>query len=249
MGPQLAGNIVAYRNGHGAFRSRRDILNVARLGEKSFEQSAGFLRIKDADHPLDNSAVHPESYPIVEKMAADLGCNVRDLMRDTALRGGIDLKRYITDTAGLPTLEDILKELARPGRDPRDKFEVFQFDPSVHEISDLRTGMVLPGIVTNVTNFGAFVDVGVHQDGLVHISHLADTFVSNPAEVVTVQQKVKVTVMDVDVSRKRISLSMKSDPFGEKPAPKKKKNQGGSKGQRKSSMEDKLNELRNKFGS
>ncbi|MCA6073279.1 Tex family protein [Fulvivirga sedimenti] len=247
LGPQLATNMVKYRNENGAFKSRTEILKVARMGEKSFEQAAGFLRIKSSKNPLDNSAVHPESYHIVEKMAADLGCAVTDLMQDEQLRKKIDLKKYITDEVGLPTLQDILLELSRPGRDPREKFESFSFDESVHEVEDLKKGMVLPGIVTNVTNFGAFVDIGVHQDGLVHISHLSDKFVSNPAEVVSVQQQVSVTVLEVDINRKRISLSMKSEPFGEKKQkPQKKAKREESRGG--GDMHDKLNALRNKFG-
>jgi uncharacterized protein len=247
LGPQLAGNIVDYRNENGAFNSRSDLLKVKRMGEKSFEQAAGFLRIKASANPLDNSAVHPESYHIVEKMASDVKATVPELMKDDSLRKKINLNSYVTDEAGLPTLEDIITELARPGRDPRDQFEVFQFDDSVHEIDDLKTGMKLPGIVTNVTNFGAFVDIGVHQDGLVHISHLSDKFVSNPAEIVSVQQQVNVTVLDVDVARKRISLSLKSDPFAERSEtrtkkPSRKRNKGGE------SMENKLNALKNKFG-
>ncbi len=249
LGPQLAANMVSYRNEHGAFSSRAEILKVARMGEKSFEQAAGFLRIKSSENPLDNSAVHPESYHIVQEMAKDLGCEVSDLMQDETLRKKIDLKKYISEEVGLPTLEDILQELMRPGRDPREEFESFNFDDSVHEMEDLRTGMVLPGIVTNVTNFGAFVDIGVHQDGLVHISHLSDKFVSNPADIVNVQQPVTVTVLEVDIARKRISLSMKSEPFGEKKSAgkavkssKKKESRAGG------DMHDKLNALRNKFG-
>jgi uncharacterized protein len=183
---------------------------VPRLGPKAFEQAAGFLRIPDSRHPLDGSAVHPESYPIVDAMAADLGCTVKDLMQDTGLRGRIDIKRYVNEKVGIPTLTDILAELAKPGRDPRDQFEVFAFAGHVTTLDDLRPGMQLPGIVTNVTRFGAFVDVGVHQDGLVHVSELADRFVKDPADVVKVQQKVMVTVMEVDAARKRISLSMRS---------------------------------------
>ncbi len=214
LGPQLAKGIVEYRNQHGAFKDRIALRKVPRLGDKAFEQCAGFLRIRDSANPLDWSAVHPESYPIVEQFAKDLGCTVIDLMIRAELRKKLDLKRYVTDRVGLPTLTDILIELEKPGRDPREKFEVFSFEEGIHEIKDLKVGMVLPGIVTNVTNFGAFVDVGVHQDGLVHISHLSDRFIKDPKEVITVQQKVRVTVMEVDVPRKRIALSLKGDPFG-----------------------------------
>lgn len=213
LGPQLAENIVKYRNENGPFKTRKDLLKVPRMGEKAFEQSAGFLRISNGKHPLDKSAVHPESYPIVEKMAADLNCSIEDLMNNKELRNKIVLSKYVTDTVGLPTLTDILNELDKPGRDPRKSFETFEFDKSVHDITDLRVGMKLPGIVTNVTNFGAFVDIGIHQDGLVHISQISDTFVDDPNEIVKVHQKVTVTVIDVDVARRRISLSMKKDPF------------------------------------
>ena len=251
LGPQLAKNIVEYRNKNGAFKSREDLQNVPRLGGKAFEQCAGFLRIRNSENPLDGSAVHPESYTIVNRFAKDLGCGIKDLMTSKELRQKLDLKKYITDKVGLPTLNDILTELEKPGRDPREKFEVFSFDENVHKIEDLKVGMILPGIVTNVTAFGAFVDVGVHQDGLVHISHLADKFVKEPAEVVSVQQKVKVTIVEVDVPRKRIALSMKSNPFGATPQKENKKenkttnrreqdSQGGT-------MEEKLAALKNKF--
>jgi protein Tex len=213
--PSLARNIVEFRNQNGPFRTRESLMKVSRLGEKVFEQAAGFLRIHAAENPLDGSAVHPESYSIVQKMAADLGCSVKDLMTGGELRKQLDLQKYVTDKVGLPTLNDILVELEKPGRDPRKEFEFFSFTDGVNSINDLKIGMSLPGIVTNVTAFGAFVDVGVHQDGLVHISHLADKFVKDPKEVVTVQQKVKVTVVEVDVPRKRIGLSMKSDPFAD----------------------------------
>ncbi|BBO72734.1 RNA-binding transcriptional accessory protein [Desulfosarcina widdelii] len=216
LGPQLAKNIVAYRDENGAFSGRDALKKVKRLGPKAFEQCAGFLRIKDGDNPLDASAVHPESYAVVNAMAKDLDCSVSDLMADGALRKKIDLARYVSDAIGLPTLTDILEELAKPGRDPREPFEHFSFDENVSTIQDLQPGMRLPGIVTNVTNFGAFVDVGVHQDGLVHISQLCDRFVKTPSDVVSVQQKVTVTVMEVDLARNRISLSMRSDP-GKKP--------------------------------
>lgn len=212
LNASIAANIVAYRDEHGAFRSRRELKNVPRLGEKAFEQCAGFLRIRGGEHPLDASAVHPERYALVEKMAADLGCDVPALLADGRLRARIDLRKYVSDDVGLPTLQDILKELEKPGRDPREKFEAFAFKEGVHEISDLKEGMRLPGIVTNVTAFGAFVDVGVHQDGLVHVSQLADDFVKDPADVVKVGQKVSVTVMEVDIPRRRIGLSMKTNP-------------------------------------
>ncbi len=210
LGPQLAANIVAYRNAHGAFDNRRELLKVPRLGPRAFEQSAGFLRINGGGNPLDASAVHPERYPLVAVMARDLECDVADLLSDETLRKRIRIEGYVSEDVGLPTLRDIMEELAKPGRDPRPRFEAFAFEEDVHEMADLTAGMRLPGIVTNVTNFGAFVDVGVHQDGLVHISQLADRFVKNPADVVRVGQKVLVTVLDVDTDRRRISLSMKS---------------------------------------
>lgn len=209
LGPQLARNIVEYRNENGSFKSRKELLKVPRMGEKAYEQAAGFMRIADAKHPLDKSAVHPESYPIVEKMAADLNTTIELLMSDKELRKQVSLQKYVTEKFGLPTLTDIMNELDKPGRDPRKSFEVFKFDESVHEIKDLRIGMRLPGIVTNVTNFGAFVDIGVHQDGLVHISQLSDTFIDDPNKVVKVQQQVTVTVTEIDVQRKRIALTMK----------------------------------------
>ncbi len=212
LGPQLTANIVAYRNENGPFESRAQLKKVPRLGPKAFEQAVGFLRVTGAKNPLDASAVHPESYGIVDAMAATLGCTVKDLMTDAALRGRIELDRYVSDKVGMPTLRDIMSELAKPGRDPRQQFEVFRFEESVSKLDDLKPGMRLPGIVTNVTAFGAFVDVGVHQDGLVHISQIADRFVKDPNEVVKVHQKVMVTVVEVDTPRKRISLSMKSDP-------------------------------------
>ncbi len=211
IGPALAQNIVEYRNQNGEFKSRKQLLEVPRMGEKVFEQAAGFLRIRQALHPLDKSAVHPESYHIVEQMANDLKCSIEALMTDKELRKKIQLPQYVTEKIGLPTLKDILAELEKPGRDPRKSFEAFSFDESVHEINDLREGMRLPGIVTNVTNFGAFVDVGVHQDGLVHISQLADSFVDDPNKIVKVGQTVWVSVTEVDVKRKRIALSMKGE--------------------------------------
>ena len=209
LGPQLAQNIINYRNENGPFQSRQQLKNVHRLGAKAFEQAAGFLRIRDAVNPLDSSAVHPESYHVVDAMAADAGCSVADLMRDKSLRTKISLQNYVTETVGLPTLNDIMQELAKPGRDPRRQFEIFSFAEGVNKIEDLKAGMDLPGIVTNVTRFGAFVDIGVHQDGLVHISNLSRRFVKDPADVVKVHQKVKVKVLDIDLAKKRISLSMK----------------------------------------
>ncbi len=214
LGPQLAQNIVAYRNEHGPFPSRTALKKVPRLGPKAFEQAAGFLRIRNgqnAKNPLDASAVHPESYPIVQHMARDLACSVHDLLGDETLRQQIQLTNYVTDHVGLPTLHDILAELAKPGRDPREQFEVVQFAEGIAAIADVQPGMKLPGVVTNGTAFGAFVDIGVHQDGLVHISQLADRFVKDPNEIVKVQQKVMMTVLDVDLPSQRISLSMKGN--------------------------------------
>jgi len=210
LGPQLAHNIVAHRDTEGPFTSRAQLKKVSRLGRKAFEQAAGFLRIRDGGHPLDASAVHPESYGIVDAMAADLGCGVRDLIEQPALRQQIEPERYVSDSTGLPTLRDIVEELAKPGRDPRAELEVFAFAEGVNKLEDLSPGMVLPGIVTNITGFGAFVDVGVHQDGLVHISQLADRYVRDPTEVVKVHQRVEVRVLGVDLERKRISLSMRA---------------------------------------
>lgn len=212
LGPALAANIVSFRNDHGPFRSRKELLKVPRLGPKAFEQCAGFLRLREGDHPLDASAVHPERYELVDLMARDVGCGVKDLLVDSALRARLHLEKYTSDTVGLPTLKDILEELAKPGRDPRQRFEVFSFQEGVEKMEDLKPGMKLPGIVTNVTAFGAFVDIGVHQDGLVHVSQLADRFVKDPAEVVKVAQKVRVTVTEVDLERKRIALSMRANP-------------------------------------
>ncbi|UKK73083.1 RNA-binding transcriptional accessory protein [Segatella bryantii] len=209
LGPALAQNIVNYRKENGAFTSRAQLKKVPRLGPSAYEQCAGFLRIPGAKNPLDNSAVHPESYKVVEQMAKDCGCKVIDLMKNADLRKKIDIRRYVTDSVGMPTLQDIMKELEKPGLDPRDKIEVFEFDKNVHTPEDLIPGMELPGIVTNITNFGAFVDVGVHQDGLVHISQLADKYISDPAEVVKLHQHVRVKVLEVDLRRHRISLTMK----------------------------------------
>jgi uncharacterized protein len=212
LGPKLAQAIVEYRDQNGPFPERKALTKVPRLGPRAFEQAAGFLRIREATNPLDASAVHPESYHIVDRMAGDLGCTVRDLMTDDSLRKGIQLERYVTDTVGLPTLRDIVAELEKPGRDPRDRFEAFQFAEGVHTLQDLQPGMRLPGIVTNVTRFGVFVDVGVHQDGLVHISQVADRFVSDPSEVVKLRQHVTVTVLEVDTARNRIALSLRQNP-------------------------------------
>jgi uncharacterized protein len=209
LGPQLAKNIVEFRRENGDFTSRTQLKKVARLGDKAFEQCAGFLRISEAKNPLDNSAVHPESYHVVEKMAKDLGCTVSDLLKDESLRKQIDINKYVTSTIGLPTLKDIMAELAKPGRDPRQGIKVFEFAEGIFSINDLIPGMTLPGIVTNITNFGAFVDVGVKQDGLVHISQMADKFITNPNDVVKLHQHVMVKVVEVDPARKRIQLTMK----------------------------------------
>ncbi len=247
LGPTLAENIVNYRNENGPFQSRKEILKVPRMGEKVFEQAAGFLRIRDGKNPLDASAVHPERYKLVEQMAKDLQSDLKTIIGKSDIKSKIDLKKYVNDEVGLPTLQDILEELVKPGRDPRKEFEVFSFDDSVHDINDLREGMTLPGIVTNVTNFGAFVDIGVHQDGLVHISEISNTFVKDPNEVVKVSQKVQVRVTGVDVPRKRISLSMKDEqpartnkPVRQKNIVKKEEPQG--------SMQDKLAALKGKWG-
>jgi len=209
LGPAIAQNIVDYRAENGAFKSRKELLKVPKLGPKAFEQSAGFLRVSGGKQPLDNSAVHPESYPIVEKMAKDLKCTVADLLADKTLRDKIDIKDYVTDKVGIPTLQDILQELDKPGRDPRQQLEAFAFSKDVKELEDVQPGMVLPGIVTNITNFGCFVDVGVHTKGLVHVSELADKFVKDPTDVVELHQHVQVRVIDVDLKRQRMALSMK----------------------------------------
>ena len=208
LGPQLAQNIVDYRTENGAFKSRKQLMKVPKMGAKTFEQCAGFLRIPDSVHLLDNSAVHPESYGIVESMAKDLKMDIRDLIQNKDLKKSLDLQKYITPAVGLPTLNDILQELEKPGRDPRSEIQVFEFDPNVKKITDLRTGMELPGIVTNITNFGAFVDIGIKENGLVHVSQMADRYISNPAEVVSVHQHVKVRIMEVDVERKRVQLKL-----------------------------------------
>jgi uncharacterized protein len=248
LGESLAQNIINYRNEKGAFKTREELKKVPRLGDKAFEQCAGFLRIRDAQNPLDSSAVHPEAYAVVEQMAKDLNCTVKDLMQKDDLRKQIDLKKYVTEKFGLPTLQDILQELAKPGRDPRAQFEIFEFAEGVHEISDLRTGMKLPGIVTNVTKFGAFVDIGVHQDGLVHISEIADKYVADPAEVVKVGQKVQVTVLEIDTDRKRIALSLRGEAKPEMKKSEKKDLKDRKKQEKEESYEDKLAALKAKFG-
>ena len=211
LGPQLAQNIVEYRDQNGAFKRRDQLKKVPRLGDKAFEQAAGFLRIHHAENPLDTSAVHPERYTLVEQMAKDLKCSIKELMGDDKLRKSIPLLKYTSDTVGLPTLNDIMAELAKPGRDPREQFEAFSFTESVNAIGDLKIGMKLPGIVTNITNFGAFVDIGVHQDGLIHLSQITNRFIKDANEVLKVAQKVEVTITDVDINRKRIALSMKEN--------------------------------------
>jgi len=209
LGPQLAQNIVDYRTANGAFKSRKELLKVPKMGAKTFEQAAGFLRVENAGNPLDNSAVHPESYPVVQQMAHDLNCKVSDLIDNAELRKQIDIQKYVTDKIGLPTLTDILEELAKPGRDPRQKLEAFAFDPTIKVIEDLKIGQILPGIVTNITNFGAFIDIGIHENGLVHVSQIANKYISNPAEILSLHQHVMVKVLDVDLMRKRVALSMK----------------------------------------
>ncbi|MDP1622577.1 MAG: Tex family protein [Bacteroidales bacterium] len=210
LGPGLAKNIIAYRNEHGPFKSRNEFRKVARFGEKAFEQAAGFLRIRDAKNPLDRSSVHPESYAVVDRIAHRLHCAIDDLIEKPELRSKIKPEDFVSEKVGMPTLHDIIEELAKPGRDPRQQFEMFEFDKHIHSINDLRTGMKLPGIVTNITNFGVFVDLGIHQDGLVHISQLADRFVRDPNDVVKLNQKVMVEVLDIDMDRKRIQLTMKN---------------------------------------
>lgn len=211
LGPALAQNIVKYRSQNGPFRTRRELMKVPRMGEKAFEQSAGFLRIQDSPQPLDNSAVHPERYPLVEQMAADQGCSVKQLMENKDIRQNIDISKYVSSQVGLPTLQDIMAELDKPGRDPREPLKQFAFDPTVHDITDLHAGQVLPGIITNITNFGAFVDIGIHTKGLVHVSQLADRYVKDPTSVVSLHQQVMVRVVEVDLQRKRISLSMRTN--------------------------------------
>lgn len=209
LGPALAEKIVNYRAENGGFSSRADIMNVPKMGKKTFTQAAGFLRVPESDNPLDNSAVHPESYSIVKQMADDCGCTVAELMADKAKRASIDIKNYVSEKVGIPTLADIMCELDKPGRDPRSEIETFEFDDSINDIKDLRKDMVLNGKVTNITKFGAFVDIGIHENGLVHISHLSDRRVSDPSRVVHIGQHVRVKVIEVDLDRKRIALSMK----------------------------------------
>jgi uncharacterized protein len=209
LGPTLAQNIVDYRAEHGAFQTRRELMKVPRMGEKAFEQSAGFLRIPGATNPLDNSAVHPESYPVVETMAKDLGCTVEELVSNKLLKKKLELGKYVTEKTGLPTLLDIMEELDKPGLDPRRPIQVFSFDPSIKNFEDLKEGIVLPGIVTNITNFGCFVDIGIKENGLVHISEMADKFITDTAQVVSIHQHVRVKVVSIDFSRKRVQLSMK----------------------------------------
>ena len=209
IGPSLASKIVEHRNSQGPFHSRHELTDVKGLGDKAFEQCAGFLRVRESSNPLDRSAVHPERYALVEQMASAVGASVEELMKNKELRSKIDINRFVTDDCGLPTLQDIMKELDKPGLDPRARFEIFEFDKNVSKIEDLQEGMVLPGIVTNITAFGAFVDVGVHQDGLVHISQMANRRVNDPSEVVHLHQHVQVKVIEVDLRRNRISLSMK----------------------------------------
>ena len=208
LGPQLAQNIIDYRTENGPFKRRKDLLKVKRMGEKAFEQSAGFLRIRNAENPLDSSAVHPESYHVVEKMSKDLGCDLKELITNEAKRKEIKLERYVTPVTGLPTLKDIVDELAKPGRDPRSKIKEFRF-ADVHKMEDLSEGMVVPGIVTNITKFGAFVDIGIKQDGLVHISNMSKNYITDPSTVVKLHQHVMVKVIAVDIERKRVQLSMK----------------------------------------
>lgn len=240
LGPKLAQSIVEFRNENGAFKSREDLKKVPRLKNKAFEQAAGFLRIRNGENPLDASAVHPESYHIVEKMASDIGCTVKELINFPQNQAKIDVNKYVTETVGLPTLEDIRAELSKPGRDPREKFEIFEFAKDVEKMEDLKIGMKLPGIVTNITNFGAFVDIGVHQDGLVHISEMADGYVKNPADVLKVSQRVTVKVLEVDLARKRIQLSLRTGS-GEKKMEKKPKTL------HKEDADKKLKELLEKF--
>lgn len=255
LGSALAQNIIDYRTKNGAFDNRESLKKVPRLGEKAFEQAAGFLRIRHAKQPLDASGVHPERYALVNQMAKDLQCTVNDLMSNNHLQQQLDLQRYVSTEVGLPTLQDIVKELAKPGRDPREQFEAFSFAAGVNAIGDLQTGMELKGVVTNITNFGAFVDIGVHQDGLVHTSQMANRFVANPHDVVKVGEVVKVTVVDVDIARKRISLSMKDAPAkrNETPAPKTAKRVSGQppvptkKHSEPDNLQEKLANLKNKF--
>ena len=247
IGPQLAKGIIDHRNANGPFKDKSSLTKVSRLGDKAFEQAAGFIRIGDAENPLDRSAVHQESYHIVKKMAKDLNTSLSSLTENSDLRSRININQYQTDTVGLPTLQDIMMELDKPGRDPREKFEVFEFMEGVNTVEDLKVGMELPGIVTNVTKFGAFVDIGVHQDGLVHISRLSNSFVKDPADVVSVQQKVSVKVLEVDLERKRIALSMKEDAPGPKQGRRVRKVQAESSGG--GDMNEKLKQLKGLFNN
>ena len=244
LGPSIVKNIVAFREEKGAFKKREALLDVPRLGPKAFEQAAGFLRIRGGENPLDSSAVHPERYALVEQMAGDIETSVEELMKSAEARAKIDLKKYISDDIGLPTLNDIIAELEKPGRDPRKKFEAFSFSEDVEKISDLKVGMKLPGIITNVTDFGAFVDVGVHQDGLVHVSQISEKFIKNANEIVKVGQKVEVTVIEVDEPRKRISLSLKKDPFAKPPEKKERKKNVPPRGKGKGKPQQKKAEFK-----
>ena len=235
LGPVLAKNIVKHRDENGPFKNRKELKSVKRLGPKAFEQSAGFLRINNGTTPLDSSSVHPESYYIIDKMVSDLNCSVISLMKEPSLRAKIDINKYVTEKTGIPTLEDIVNELSKPGRDPRDQFQEFSFKSGVDKISDLQKDMLLPGIITNITAFGAFVDIGVHQDGLIHISEISDKFIKDLSTVVKVHQKVNVRVLDVDIDRKRISLSMRSQTMGENKIPKPKKSKQQKQTQKKTS--------------
>ena len=246
LGPVLAHNIIKYRDENGPFKSRNDLKKVPRLGDKAFEQAAGFLRIMDAENPLDRSAVHPERYSLVEKIAEDSKTSVTELLKNDKLRKSIDLKAYVNNSVGMPTLNDIFTELAKPGRDPREKFEAFAFTEGVNSISDLKVGMTLPGLVTNITNFGAFVDIGVHQDGLVHLSQLSNRYVKDANEIVKVNQQVEVRVTEIDVARKRIALSMKTDEQPMKRAPKQVQ-KTAKKAASKDDMQIKLAALKAKF--
>ena len=253
LGPLLAQNIVDYRNKNGPFKRRSELKLISRLGEKAFEQAAGFLRIRNSEHPLDGSAVHPERYSLVEKMAKDLGCKLEDLIKEDKLRKQIKLQNYVSESVGLPTLNDILNELAKPGLDPREQFEAFSFSDGVNSITDLQVGMTLSGIITNITAFGAFVDIGVHQDGLVHVSQLSNKFVKDPNEVVKVSQKVGVKVTEVDVTRKRIALTMKTEETAQAKPTFKKPERGETRQVQKRKAESetdialKLEALKNKF--
>jgi uncharacterized protein len=246
LGPQLAENIIQFRNENGPFKDRKALKKVPRLGDKAYEQAAGFLRIRESNNILDRSAVHPESYGTVKSMAKDLGCSVDDLVNQENQRKRINLDKYVTPEFGLPTLKDIMSELTKPGRDPREKFESFSFEEGINEMADLKIGMKVPGIITNVTKFGAFVDIGVHQDGLVHISQIADKFVSDPSTVVKLQQKVMVTVTEINMDQKRISLSMKADPFKRNHQKSIEKNKPTDK-QSTDDLKAKLGLLKNKF--